>query len=155
MAIAADRWRSVLASMPHRGTALLLTGIERSGADFVEATARVPAGYPLVDGAGAPCFLGLEIGAQAAAAMAALGEPQEDGAAAPQAGYLVRVREASFLAAHLPVDTELSVTTRLEAVALPLTVHRITVACGETVLVRALLGLHRGTAGPNPGGPTE
>ena len=141
--------------MPHRGTALLLTGIERCGPDFIEAIALVPAAYPLVDGAGAPCFLGLELGAQAAAAMAALSAPEEEGAGEARAGYLVRVREASFLAGHLPVDTELSVTTRLEAVALPLTVHRITVACGETVLVRALLGLHRGTAGPNPGGPSE
>jgi predicted hotdog family 3-hydroxylacyl-ACP dehydratase len=142
--LAEAAWWSVLASMPHRGTALLLTGIERSEPELIEAVAMIPASYPLVDDAGAPSFLGLELGAQAAAAMAALSEPEEGGGALSRAGYLVRVREASFLAAHLPIDTPLSVTARLEGTALPLTIHRITGACGDLVLVRALLGLHRG-----------
>ncbi len=78
-------------------------------------------------GGGAPSFLGLELGAQAAAAMDALVRSRDASDREPSVGYLVRVREASFLVPHLPVDTTLRVTARLEGAALPLALHRITV----------------------------
>ena len=58
--------------LPHTGTARLLTDVVRSAAGFIEATCLVPETHPLVVGGRAPCFLGLELGAQAAAALEAL-----------------------------------------------------------------------------------
>jgi predicted hotdog family 3-hydroxylacyl-ACP dehydratase len=140
-----ELWRDLQASMPIRGPALLLTGIVRSEPGWVEATARVPAGHPLVVAGAAPCFLGLELGAQAAAAMDALAHPREGFGQEAAVGYLVRVRDASFLARHLPVDTTLRVTARLEGAALPLAIHRITVGTGEVDLVCARIATHRGS----------
>jgi predicted hotdog family 3-hydroxylacyl-ACP dehydratase len=140
-----ELWRDVQASMPLRGPALLLTGIVHSEPGWVEATASIPAGHPLVVAAGAPCFLGLELGAQAAAAMDALVRSRDASDREPAVGYLVRVREASFLVPHLPVDTTLRVTARLEGAALPLALHRITVGTGDTDFMRARIATHRGS----------
>ncbi|HEX2465587.1 MAG TPA: hypothetical protein VHR17_13275 [Thermoanaerobaculia bacterium] len=146
MSAVPELWRDLLASMPLRGPALLLTGIVRSEPGWVEATARVPLGHPLVVAGAAPCFLGLELGAQAAAAMEALSRSREASDREPGVGYLVRVREASFLARHLPVDTTLRVTARLEGAALPLAIHRITVGTAEVDLVCARIATHRGSS---------
>jgi predicted hotdog family 3-hydroxylacyl-ACP dehydratase len=140
-----ERWEDVEASMPLRVPALLLTGILRSEPGLVEASARVPGDHPLAEAGAAPCFLGLELGAQAAAAMDVLSGPCNASERGGGIGFLVRVREASFHAPRLPVDTTLRVTARLEAKALPLAIHRITVVAGEAVLVRALIATHRGS----------
>ena len=129
--------------MPHRGPALLLTGILGSGPTWVEVAARVPAGNPFVAAGAAPCFLGLELGAQAAAALDALSR-RPGAAPAGGAGFLVRVRDAEFLAPTFPAETALRVVARLEGAVPPLAVHRITVSLGEVELVRALLSTHRG-----------
>lgn len=146
MSAVPELWRDLLASMPLRGPALLLTGIVRSEPGWVEATARVPLGHPLVVAGAAPCFLGLELGAQAAAAMDALARSRDGSDREGGVGYLVRVREASFLTPHLPVDTTLRVIARLEGAALPLAVHRIAVGVGETDFVRARIATHRGSS---------
>jgi predicted hotdog family 3-hydroxylacyl-ACP dehydratase len=131
--------------MPHRGPALLLTGILRSEPRWVEVEARVPADHPFVCGGAVPSFLGLELGAQAAAALQALN--RRPGALEPAggAGFLVRVRDAEFLAPTFPAETALRITARLEGAVPPLAVHRITVSLGEVELVRALLSTYRGS----------
>jgi predicted hotdog family 3-hydroxylacyl-ACP dehydratase len=131
--------------LPHTGIARLLTNIVRSGPGFVEATGRVSALHPLVAGDRAPCFLGLELGAQAAAALAALERAAATGDHAPGTGYLVRVREATFLRPDLPVDAPLAVTAHLTGAAHALAIYRIRVSVGGVESLRATLSTYRGT----------
>jgi predicted hotdog family 3-hydroxylacyl-ACP dehydratase len=123
---------------------LLLTGIVRSEPGSIEATGEVPADHPLVSAGKAPCFLGLELGAQAAAALEALSRPSGSVAQAARIGYLVRVREARFLVADLPTGTQLRVTSTLEGAVPPLSIHRIRVSVGGVDCLWAILGTYGG-----------
>jgi predicted hotdog family 3-hydroxylacyl-ACP dehydratase len=125
--------------LPHTGTARLLTEIVRSGRDFVEAICLVPASHPLATGDRAPCFLGLELGAQAAAVLEALDRATATGDSAPRVGYLVRVRAATFLRPDFPVDTPLFVTAHLERAAPPLGTFRISVSVDGIEFLQATL----------------
>jgi len=130
--------------LPHSGTARLLTAVARSGRDFIEAICQVPAAHPLVTSGRAPGFLGLELGAQAAAALEAIDRRGASGDSAPRIGYLVRVREAVFLMPDLPIETPLVVTAHLEGAAPPLAVYRITVGAGGVEFLRATLSTYSG-----------
>ena len=131
--------------LPHRGTARLLTEIVRWRRDFVEAIGEVSAAHPLASAEGAPSFLGLELGAQAAAALEALERSASTGDRAPTTGYLVRVHEATFLMPDLPIETPLYVTAQLEGAAPPLAIYRITIAVDGMEFVRARLSTYRST----------
>ncbi len=135
--------RAVMDLLPHTRSARLLTGVLRSGPGFIEATARVPAAHPLVAGGRAPCFLGLELGAQAAAALEALERAASSGDTAPHVGYVVGVREAAFASPSLPVDTPLQVTATLSGAAPPLAIYRIEVRVDGIESLRATLSTHR------------
>lgn len=129
--------------LPHTGTARLLTDVVRTGPGFIEAIGRVPAAHPLVAGGRAPCFVGLELGAQAAAALEALDRAAAGGDRAPRVGYLVRVREARFSSPDLPVDAPLQVTATLSGAAPPLAVYQIEVRADGIESLRATLSTHR------------
>src|SRR5262245_48375182 len=144
MTVGPELWPSIRNALPLRGKALLLTGLHRSEPGVVEASAVVPDGHPLVVAGAAPSFLGLELGAQAAAAMEALAPSRDRAATSGGVGYLVRVREASFLKPTLPIETTLRVTAELEGAAPPLAVLRIAVAVGEIELVRAFIATYSG-----------
>lgn len=131
--------------LPHSGTARLLTEIVRSGRDFVEAICQVPAAHPLASGGRAPCFLGLELGAQAAAALEALERGTATGDSAPRIGYLVRVREATFLMPDLPIETPLFVVAHLEGAAPPLAIYRISVGVDGIEFLQATLSTYSAT----------
>jgi len=131
--------------LPHTGAARLLTAIVRSGPGFLEAIGKVGAEHPLASGGRVPSFLGLELGAQAAAAMEALHRLGATGESARRSGYLVRVREATFTVPDLPVDTPLNVTARLEAAASPLAIHRISVSLEGAGCLTAVIGTFSGT----------
>lgn len=130
--------------LPHSGAARLLTDIVRSGPGFVEAIGKVGAEHPLASGGRVPSFLGLELGAQAAAAMEALDRLGGAGEPARRSGYLVRVREASFIVPDLPADTPLHVTARLESAASPLAIHRISVSVEGSECLTAVIGTFSG-----------
>ena len=131
--------------LPHSGTARLLTEIVRSGRDFVEAICQVPAAHPLASGGRAPCFLGLELGAQAAAALEALERGTATGDSAPRIGYLVRVREATFLMPDLPIETPLFVVAHLEGAAPPLAIYRISIGVDGIEFLQATLSTYSAT----------
>ena len=131
--------------MPLRGPALLLTGIVRTSQDGSRRRRGFPPAIRWSWPAPRPASSASKLGAQAAAAMDVLARAREASERDPGVGYLVRVREASFLVPHLPVDTTLRVTARLEGAALPLAVHRITVGTGDTDFVRARIATHRGS----------
>lgn len=130
--------------LPHTGAARLLTRIVRNDSGLIEATGLVPAAHPLVRAGRAPCFLGLELGAQAAAAQEALGRAASSGEPAARIGQLARVREADFLRPDLPIDTPLRVTAKLEAEAAPLAIYRISVSVNGVEFLRAILSTHSG-----------
>ena len=129
--------------LPHRGTALLLSEVVHWRADFIEGIGIVPAAHPLAGVEGAPCFLGLELGAQAAAALEALGRTALTGDQVPRTGLLVRVHEATFLMSDLPLETPLSVTAQLEGAALSLAIYRMSIVVDGTEFVRARLSTYR------------
>ena len=85
----------VPAVVPQTGAARMIRDVVRADATSIVATATIDPAHPLVVGGAAPAYLGIEIGAQAAAALAAStapagGEPRAIG------GRLVRVRDARF-----------------------------------------------------------
>lgn len=142
----ADPIGSAARLLPHRGTARLLTEVVRSAPGFVEATGSVSVSHPLSAGNRVPSFLGLELGAQAAAALEALSRGAETGDGGPRVGYLVRIRTANFLQPYLPVDTPLGVTARLEGAAPPLAIYRISITVAGVEFVHATLSTHSGTS---------
>lgn len=135
---------SVTDLLPHTGTARLLTDIVRNGSGFIEAIGRIPKTHPLVMAGRAPCFLGLELAAQAAAAIEALDRANETGDPVARIGHLARVRDAAFLRPELPVDTPLNVTAHLEGAAPPLAIYRIRVSVNGLEFLRGILSTHSG-----------
>jgi predicted hotdog family 3-hydroxylacyl-ACP dehydratase len=87
------------------------------------------------------------MGAQAAAALEAL--LRSDGGTddrAPRVGYLVGVRNATFLQPDLPVDTPATITASLEGAAPPLAIYRITIAIADVEFLTATLSTHSGAS---------
>lgn len=124
---------SLEAYLPHRPPALLVTEILSVEEGESTSLARVPVDSPFVLAASGtfPAYLALEMGAQAAAACEAL---QRAGEGEPRAGFLVRVNEARFHRAALPVDADYRVATSLVRAAPPLRVWRVRVVLeGDTV----------------------
>lgn len=130
------------AVIPHRMTARLLTKIVEYSAQRIKGVGRIPGAYPLVTAFGAPSFIGLELGAQAAAALETLSRSYGIAQATPRLGHLVRIREASFLKTYLPVDTPLQVTAELDGAAPPLAIYRIRVGIKGEDCVTAILSTH-------------
>jgi len=111
--------------LPHTPPARLLGGIAEASPEEIRAVAEIPPGHPLaVDGL-VPAFLGIEAGAQAAAALEALNRSPD--APGPRIGYLVGVREARFSAAALPTGRPLLVAARFQGGAPPLSIYEIAV----------------------------
>jgi len=131
--------------LPHSGTARLLTEVVRWDQDSVEAIGQIPAAHPLAGAGRVPCFMGLELGAQAAAALEAVSRGAATGDRVPRTGYLVRVHEAIFLKPDLPVETPLFVAARLEGAAPPLAIYRISVAVDGIEFLQARLSTYGGT----------
>ena len=128
--------------LPHQRTARLLTQVLRHHDAAIEAIWVIPVDHPLAGLAGAPNFLALELGAQAAAALEALPRQSAAGGGEPRVGYLVRVRDAAFSTSLLPVGVPLYVTAVLEGVAAPLAMYKITVTDGDEPLATALLSTY-------------
>jgi predicted hotdog family 3-hydroxylacyl-ACP dehydratase len=95
--------------------------------DFV-CYGRIPAAFA-VDGK-ASVLLGLELGAQAAAVLAALDPGPADGAA-PRRGYLVSIRPAAFDTAWIPAGERLRVCVRPAGRVHPLAKYAIRVTAGQ------------------------
>jgi predicted hotdog family 3-hydroxylacyl-ACP dehydratase len=132
--------------LPHTGTARLLTEVVRAERGVLVATGQIPAAHPLTVAKNVPCFLGLEMGAQAAAVLEALTRKEDTGDRAPRVGYLVGVRAATFLRPELPVETPVTITASLEGSAPPLAIYRITIAVAGVEFLTATLSTHSGTS---------
>lgn len=126
--------------LPHRGTALMLqSAVLESGS--VIATAMVAGAHPLSDGTSVPAFVGLELGAQAAAALEGLTTEGE----IAREGRLVRIRGAEFLQPVVPVETTLTVRATPRGMAPPVALYSIEVRYADAVIVRGEITTYRGT----------
>lgn len=128
--------------LPHQRTARLLTHVLHHNSDSIEVIGEISSEHPLVHAGRAPNFLGIELGAQAAAALEAIIRREATSDDSPRIGYLVRVRDVVFYAADLPVTTPLVVTAYLEDAAPPMAMYRITVTAGSELLVSAELSTY-------------
>jgi len=112
--------------IPHRDPALLVRVVAAASPGEIVCIAVISGEHPLAAAGRAPCLLGIEAAAQAAAALEALARPPEE-PAGPRVGYLVGVREAAFLLPDLPAGWPLRVTVRAAGSAPPLAVYEATV----------------------------
>ena len=130
--------------IPHTGTARFVTSVIRSDEKSIDAVGRIPAQHVAVRDGRAPAFLGIELGAQAAAAMVecryGLQPVQYRLKPVPT---LARIREASFDVDDLPVDADLHVSAELEASAPPIAIYRIRVSLDGKEVVRATISTHQ------------
>jgi predicted hotdog family 3-hydroxylacyl-ACP dehydratase len=122
------------ALVPHRGPARLLETVVNWRAGALAGRGRIPADSPFARDGRAPCFMGLELAAQGAAALQALSRP---GDPAPRVGYLVGVREARFLQDDLPVETALTFVVQEAGHAGALGVYEATIALDGVECVSA------------------
>ena len=125
--------------IPHTRTARILTAVIRNDASSIEALGRISPEHPLVRDGRAPSFLGIELGAQAAAALECGGSPPHS----VRQGRLVRIREAQLLIDELPAGADLRVIAEVEGSAGPLTMLRIRVSVGDIEAVRASISTHQ------------
>ncbi len=140
-------WPPVADLVPHTGVARLITHIVSASATSIDAAGAIPSRHPLVTNAGAPALLAIELGAQTAAAMEALARRAASGHAAAQTGSLVRVREARFHRAWLPVDTPIQVVAELIGAAPPLAIYRIVATLDGAPVLEAVISTHAGAIG--------
>lgn len=137
----------VPAVVPQTGAARMIRDVVRADATSIVATASIDAAHPLVVGGAAPAYLGIEIGAQAAAALAASTATGRD---EPRAigGRLVRVRDARFARPALPVGAVLTVTAECTGAFAPLASYLVQVCHDGAVVVTAALSTYE--LGPVP-----
>jgi predicted hotdog family 3-hydroxylacyl-ACP dehydratase len=129
--------------LPHRDPARLVRVVVEAAAERIACIAVIPPDHPLTQGGRAPAFLGLEAGAQAAAALEALSRQGKDaGDTGPRLGYLVGVREAVFHAPDLPVAEPLTVTVEAVGSAPPLAVYTARIELEGAVLVTGTLSTY-------------
>lgn len=122
--------------IPHRDPALLVRVVTTSSPAATVCIAVIPGDHPLVEGGEAPCFLGIEAAAQAAAAFEAIGRSAEP-PGAPRLGYLVGVREARFELPRLPAGWPLRVTVRPTASAPPLSIFAAVIEIDGAIALTA------------------
>ena len=133
--------------IPHTGVARFLSAIVSVTASAIHATGTIPARHPLVVDGAAPAFLAIELGAQAAAALEAIAHVgSRDDAPQPQTGTLVRIREAQFSRASVPVDAPIHITAERAGAALPLAMYRLSATLDGAPILTALISTH---AAPN------
>lgn len=112
--------------LPHRGPALLLRRLLRREDEGLVALAAVPRDSPFLRDDRAPALLALEMAAQTAGALAALGGNE----GRSRLGYLVGVRQAAFPRAWLAAETPYAVTVHPAGGARPLAVYDWRVEAG-------------------------
>jgi len=139
----ADGFPPVEALVPHRGRALFIREVLEGGPDRASCLGRIPADSPFVSAGLAPCLVGIDMAAQAAAAMETLlrrGAREDD---PPDLGYLVGIREARFETATLPAGTDLTVYARPLRGASALAVYEVELRIGPARCLSAVLTIFR------------
>lgn len=123
-------------ALPHAPPALLVTGVLAASPERVVCRAEIPLDHPLVSGETAPAYLGLEAGAQAAAAWGALGALAAEGAEeSPRIGYVVAIRNARFHVPGLTAGRPFRVEVRPAGSVPPLSIYEVSVETGGEELL--------------------
>ncbi|HEV7672155.1 MAG TPA: hypothetical protein VGS22_26865 [Thermoanaerobaculia bacterium] len=123
--------------VPHVPPALLIESLVTRGPSGARGRALISADSPFAAVGKAPSYLGLEIAAQTAALVEALGREGED--SAPRVGYLVAIRQARCFARTLPVGEPLDVVVRFAGSAPPLSIYEILVEQAGRVRVEGTI----------------
>lgn len=110
--------------VPHAPPALLVRSLVEASATGATAIAMIPEDSPFAAGGRSPAFVGLEAGAQTAAALEAL-DRRTKAEAGPRIGYVVGIRNARFSVPWLPTGQALPVTVRPAGSAPPLTIYEV------------------------------
>jgi 3-hydroxymyristoyl/3-hydroxydecanoyl-(acyl carrier protein) dehydratase len=122
-----------LGSVPHFPPALLIDSLVARGSSGARGRGLIPADSPFAVAGHAPSYLGLEIAAQAAALVEALG--REGAVGEPRIGYLVAIRQARCYVRSLPVGEPLDVVVLLAGSAPPLSIYEIRIERAGRLLV--------------------
>jgi predicted hotdog family 3-hydroxylacyl-ACP dehydratase len=139
--------------VPHRGPALLIGSVVAQEEDRLECLGRIPPDSAFAGGGAAECFVGIELAAQAAAALEALRRRRDGRGALPEIGYIVGIREARFELRGIPVGQELVARVRLLGGTAPLAVHEVHLFHGEIRCLSAQLSTYRTGRAVEPGRP--
>lgn len=142
---APDRFPPVEALVPHRGPSLLIQRVLEMGGNELRCAGRIPSESAFAAAGAAPNFVGLDLLAQAAAALETL-QRVERSAAAPEIGYLVGIREARFETPTLLLGPELTAHVRLEGGTAALAHHEVRLLQAETLCLSAVLTTFRPSA---------
>ena len=140
-----NRHEDVVGLLPHTGVARFLSSIVSVTPSAIHATGAIPAAHPLaVDGA-APALLAIELGAQAAAAFEAIGRQASPGHdRRPQTGTLVRIRDAQFGRASVPVEAPIHITAERAGASGPLAIYRLSATFDGATILTAVISTHAG-----------
>jgi predicted hotdog family 3-hydroxylacyl-ACP dehydratase len=128
---------SALGRVPHAPPALLVESLVARGASGAMGRAKIPVDSPFAEAGSAPSYLGLEIAAQTAALVEALGREGDD--EAPRVGYLVAIRRARCFVRSLPAGVPLDVVIGFAGSAPPLSVYEIRVEKEGTAMVEGTI----------------
>lgn len=90
-----------------RGDMLLIDRVVSCGAEHIEVAARLGPDHPLADEHGIPCWVGIELMAQAV--LAFLGLELRARGEAPRIGLLLGTRNFAAYAPHFPAGRELRI----------------------------------------------
>lgn len=113
--------------IPHRLPARMVDAVLERVEDLITCRGLIAPDHPLALAGRVPAHLGLEMGAQAAAALAVLLARDDDPSFRTGMGYLVGIRNARFNALTLRTGREHRVVARRSGSAGPLTLFEIEV----------------------------
>ena len=131
--------RPIAELLPHQGPALLIAELLELDPDTIRCRATVPTTSPFIADDQVPAFLGIEMGAQAAA----LHDIALAGADAPDKhGYIVAVRRAVMHVPRIDVSQRIVVEARREASAAPLFNYAIAVRAAEVLVMEASISTY-------------
>jgi predicted hotdog family 3-hydroxylacyl-ACP dehydratase len=142
-----SQWPDVGVLVPHSGVARLITSVSSFSATSIKATGAISPEHPLVVDGAAPALLVIELAAQAAAAMEAIGRRTESGRdESARAGSLVRIREAQFSRTLVPAGASIVVTADVLGSAPPLAIYAIRATMNDVEVGRGVISTHAGQA---------
>ena len=126
--------------IPHAPPARFIRGVVEVLADGIVCAAEIPSSHPLAEEDRVPSFLGLEMAAQAAAVLEALGRSER--APGPRLGYLVGLRDVRLGAPHLTTDRPMRVEVRLHGSAPPLAMYRVSLGDPGVEVVTGMISTY-------------
>ncbi len=129
-----------LGRVPHAPPALLVESLMGRDERGARGIARIPAASPFVVAGVAPSYLGLELAAQTAALVEAVGrEEGDEEKGAPREGYLVASRNARFFVPSLPAEESLDVILAFAGSASPLAMYEVRIERSGAILVEGTI----------------